>query len=131
LSGGADNDTLIGGTGNDTLLGGAGNDTFVFDSVLNATTNKDTISDFINGQDNIRLDKDIFTSLTNEGVLSSEYFLANATGAAGDANDYILYNTTSGALFYDADGNGQGVAIQFATLTTKPAISANDFMIAA
>ena len=131
LTGGTGNDTLFGGLGNDTLVGGAGNDIFVFDSVLNAATNKDTISDFISGQDNIRLDKDIFTSLTNEGVLSSEYFLANATGAAGDANDYILYNTTSGALFYDADGSGQGVAVQFATLTTKPAITANDFMIVA
>jgi Ca2+-binding RTX toxin-like protein len=131
LTGGAGNDILFGGLGNDTLVGGAGNDIFVFDSVLNATTNKDTISDFTIGQDQFRLDKDIFTTLATEGVLSSQYFLASATGAAGDANDYLLYNTTSGALFYDADGNGQGVAIQFATLTTKPAITANDFMIAA
>jgi Ca2+-binding RTX toxin-like protein len=131
LSGNGGDDILEGGADNDILSGGAGNDIFVFDSVLNAATNKDTISDFISGQDNIRLDKDIFASLTTEGVLSSEYFLANATGVAGDANDYILYNTTSGALFYDADGIGQGVAVQFATLTTKPAITANDFMIAA
>jgi Ca2+-binding RTX toxin-like protein len=130
LTGNAGNDTLNGGLGNDILSGGAGNDIFVFDSVLNATTNKDTISDFVSGQDQIRLDRDIFTSLTNEGTLSTQYFLANATGVAGDADDYLLYNTTSGALFYDADGNGQGVAVQFATLTTKPAITANDFMIA-
>ncbi len=130
LTGNTGNDTLNGGLGNDILSGGAGNDNFVFDSVLNATTNKDSISDFISGQDQIRLDKDIFTSLNNVGVLSSQYFLANGTGVAGDADDYLLYNTTSGALFYDADGNGQGVAVQFATLTTKPAITANDFMIA-
>ena len=131
LSGGAGNDTLYGGLGNDILSGGAGNDVFLFNTTLNATTNKDSISDFISGQDKIYLDKDIFTTLTTVGTLNAAYFRASATGAAGDANDYILYNTTSGALLYDADGNGQGVAVQFATLTTKPAITANDFMIAA
>ena len=131
LTGNTGNDTLNGGLGNDILSGGAGNDVFVFDTALNATTNKDSISDFISGQDQFRLDKDIFSTLTDVGVLSSQYFLANASGAAGDENDYILYNTSSGALLYDADGNGQGVAVQFASLTTKPAINANDFMIAA
>jgi Ca2+-binding RTX toxin-like protein len=131
LSGGGGNDTLYGGLGNDILSGGAGNDIFVFNTTLNATANKDSISDFISGQDKVYLDKDIFTTLTTVGTLNAAYFRANATGAAGDANDYILYNTSSGALFYDADGNGQGVAVQFATLTTKPAITAKDFMIAA
>jgi Ca2+-binding RTX toxin-like protein len=131
LSGDLGNDTLTGGLGNDTLFGGVGNDTFVFDTVLNATSNRDSISDFTIGQDKFRLDKDIFTTLTSVGTLSAQYFLASATGAAGDGNDYILYNTTSGALFYDADGIGQGVAVQFAALTTKPAVTANDFMIAA
>ncbi len=129
LSGGAGNDRLDGGLGNDTLTGGAGNDFFVFDTVLNATANKDKISDFASGFDKIELDKSIFTSLGEEGTLLSANFRASTTGAAGDENDYILYNTSSGALLYDADGNGQGVAIEFATLTNKPAIKAEDFMI--
>lgn len=122
---------LIGGLGNDTPTGGAGNDIFIFDTALNATTNKDTLSDFVVGQDIIKLDKDVFTALTTVGTLSAANFKSSTNGTAGDANDYILYNTTSGALLYDADGNGSGAAVQFATLTTKPAITASDCMVAA
>jgi Ca2+-binding RTX toxin-like protein len=127
----AGNDRLNGNLGNDTLTGGAGNDTFVFDSALNAATNKDTIVDFTLGQDKIELSRSIFSAVPGEGTLASLSYLASPTGAAADENDYILYNTTSGALLYDADGNGQGVAIEFATLTNKPAIKAEDFMIVA
>jgi len=77
------------------------------------------------------LNKSIFPALLEEGTLASTYFNSNATGAAADSNDYILYNATTGALSYDADGNGAGAAVQFATLTTKPQITASDFMIAA
>lgn len=61
---------------------------------------------------------------------SSDLFRAGTNGVSQDENDYFPYNTTSGALLYDADGNGQGVTVQFATLTTKPTITANDFTIA-
>lgn len=131
LSGGSGVDTLNGGLGNDTLTGGAGNDVFVFDSALNASTNKDTLSDFTVGQDNIQLSQAIFTALSATGTLAAEYFRSSTTGAAADGNDYFLYNTTTGALLYDADGNGQGTAVQFATLTTKPTLTAADFTVAA
>ncbi len=127
LKGDAGNDTLHGGVGNDVLTGGTGNDTFVFDTALDDSTNKDSITDFTHGQDKVVLDNSIFAQLT-EGLLGSANF--NATGVAADADDYIIYNTATGALFFDADGSGgTDAAIQFATLTTKPAITANDFMI--
>ena len=46
LFGSAGNDVLNGGAGNDTMTGGTGLDTFVFDNILNAATNKDSITDF-------------------------------------------------------------------------------------
>ena len=122
-------DILFGGLGNDYLKGGAGNDTFVFNSALDLGVNRDTIADFTIGQDKIELNNSIFTSLVAEGMLSEDNFHSSATSAAADENDYIIYNTTSGSLFYDADGNGAGVAVEFAKLTSKPEISANDFVI--
>ena len=131
LSGGGGDDTLNGGLGNDTLSGGAGKDLFVFDTPLSAAENLDTISDFSSRADKIMLDKTIFTALAEEGTLLSACFRASATGVAGDDNDYILYNTTSGALIYDADGSGQGVAVEFAVLADKPTIKADNFIVAA
>jgi len=131
LTGEAGNDLLAGGVGNDTLIGGAGNDSFLFDTVLDAITNKDTLADFVSGQDIIKLDKDIFASLAVEGALSAANFNSSATGAAADTNDYLLHNITSGALLYDADGSGPGAAVQFASLANNPQITVSDFLVVA
>ena len=128
LSGGLGNDTLDGGLGNDTLTGGAGSDIFRFDTVLNASTNVDRIVDFALG-DQIQLDHAIFTKLTATGSLNPDFFRASANGVAGDANDYLLYNMATGALSYDADGNGAGKSIQFATLTGAPTLTASSFSV--
>ena len=54
---------------------------------------------------------------------------ARTIGVATDADDFILYDSVTGALRYDADGNGAGVAVQFATLGTGLALTNNDFLI--
>jgi Ca2+-binding RTX toxin-like protein len=124
------NDTINGGLGNDTFLGGSGADTFVFNTTLNATSNVDTITDFTSGTDTIQLFQAIFTALSATGTLNAGNFVASASGAAVDSNDYILYNTTTGALSYDADGIGAGAAVQFAILGTHPTITNADFIVA-
>ncbi|MDD5161045.1 MAG: M10 family metallopeptidase [Sulfuricurvum sp.] len=125
------NDTINGGLGNDTFIGGSGQDIFIFTTTLNATTNKDTITDFSAVDDTIQLENAIFTALTSTGTLSASNFVASASGAAVDANDYILYNTSTGALYYDADGIGSIAALQFAILGTlsHSSISNADFMV--
>ena len=129
LTGNAGNDVLDGGTANDTLIGGAGSDTFVFSTALAA--NRDTVQDFAPGVDKLRLDDDIFTALT-PGVLSADAF-ASGRGlvAAQDETDRIIYNTTTGGLYYDADGAGGTAAVQFAVLagTPHPGLSATDILI--
>ena len=119
LVGGAGNDKLIGGMGNDVLTGSTGQDIFVFNAALNATTNKDTITDFNLVDDIIQLSNTVFTKLSVLGTLSTDNFKSSSTGLAGDSNDYVLYNSTTGILSYDADGSGAGAAVQVALIGTS------------
>jgi Ca2+-binding RTX toxin-like protein len=125
-------DTILGGTGNDTLTGGAGNDVFVFNTALNSLSNRDTIIDFESGFDKIQLNKTIFTKLTSTGVLNTDNFVATALGVPRDFNDYIIYNTITGALYYDADGIGffaMPIQIAVVGMSSHPAITAADFTV--
>jgi serralysin len=131
LNGQAGSDILDGNFGNDILAGGAGADFFVFSTAFDATLNKDTITDFNAAEDTMRLENTGF-GLFNQlslGTLNAAFFKANATGTATDANDHIIYNTVTGALFYDANGNAAGGVAQFATLTAHPTITAADFFV--
>jgi VCBS repeat-containing protein len=131
----AGTDSIHGGTGNDTLTGGNGNDTFYFDTSLDAATNVDTITDFnANTGDKIALDQTIFTLLTVASPLASGNFMANIGGVAGDANDYVLYDTATGNLYYDADGSGAATKVLFATLTLtgiSGTVDSTDFIVVA
>ncbi|KQT01559.1 hypothetical protein ASG42_26420 [Rhizobium sp. Leaf391] len=126
LSGGGGNDTINGGLGTDFLLGGAGKDSFVFDSKPGAT-NIDTLADFLAADDTIRLDDDIFTKSGKIGTLSAGAF--HSGHKAQDASDRVIYDMSTGKLWYDADGSGSGAAIQFALLKKSLQITAADFEI--
>jgi Ca2+-binding RTX toxin-like protein len=128
MVGGAGNNVLNGMGGNDTLTGGAGQDRFAFSTALNATTNVDTITDFVVADDTISLENAIFTKLTTTGTLNAAYFKIIGT-AALDSNDYILYDKTTGALSYDADGSGAGQAIRIAVLGTNLDLTNADFVV--
>jgi len=129
ISGGSGNDSVDGGSGNDSLTGGSGLDTFRFSSALNGSNNVDVVSGFLAVEDAIQLENGVFLKLTAIGVLSATFFHASSTGAAADGNDYINYETDTGKLFYDADGNGAGAAVFFATLSGAPALSSADIFV--
>ncbi|MEQ1589018.1 MAG: calcium-binding protein [Gallionella sp.] len=129
ITGNAGNNVLNGGAGNDTLNGGAGADTFVFNTALGAT-NVDSIAGFVPGSDAIQLDFAIFGGAGATGVLSSTAFASGAgMTAAATVDQHIIYNSTSGGLYYDADGAGGVASVQFATLVGVPAVTAADFML--
>jgi Ca2+-binding RTX toxin-like protein len=129
IVGNSGNNLLRGSTGNDTLTGGAGLDVFRFSSALNVSTNVDTLTDFNPTDDNLQLENSIFSKLTTTGVLSTSNFRANTSGTPSDSNDFVLFETDAGKLFYDADGSGSGAKLLIATLTGLPALTAADIFV--
>jgi len=135
LSGGVGNDTLVGGPGNDVLTGGDGVDRFVYDS-SSGSSDIDTIKDFLTGTDKIVLSAKVFGKFTGSstgGAVTAGNLVvgAGATTVANDANDYLIYDTTSDLLYYDADGNGSGAAVAFVKveLTGTAAPAFGDFLV--
>ena len=102
-----------------------GQDVYRFHSALGAG-NVDRIVDYLPGHDRIELDDAAFASLPL-GPLSPNAFRTGPS--AQDADDRIIYDAATGALYFDADGNGGGAQIQFATLDGAPALTANDFLV--
>jgi Ca2+-binding RTX toxin-like protein len=127
--GNAGNNVLNGGDGNDELIGVSGEDSFLFNTALNAATNVDVITDFDVYSDTILLDQTIFSSSLGLGNISSGELVIGA--AALEANDRIIYNSATGALYYDSDGVGGTAQIQFATLSTGLALTNLDFLVVA
>ncbi|HZH06473.1 MAG TPA: calcium-binding protein, partial [Lautropia sp.] len=127
LVGGAGNDVLYGGAGNDLLSGGAGRDVFVFNTALNARTNKDRITDWDYRLDTIRLENAVFKALKKTGVLSSKHFKLGA--AAGDADDFIGYNSRTGDLWYDPNGSKAGGQVVFANIGKNKQVFHTDFVV--
>lgn len=117
---------LNGGAGGDTLIGGGGADSFAFTTALGGG-NIDVVADFVAGTDKILLDDAIFSALGGLGALNANAFRIG-TGAA-DGSDRIIYNSTTGQLFYDADGNGAGAAVAFAQLSAGLSLTVSDFQV--
>ncbi|MDX2277812.1 MAG: PQQ-dependent sugar dehydrogenase [Hyphomonadaceae bacterium] len=127
IRGSGGEDVLDGGLGQDQLTGGAAADIFVFGVAVGAV-NADTVTDFVAGADLIQLDRSVFTSLAVGALAPGR--LAVGTQAA-DSNDRIIYNATTGQLFFDPDGVGAQGQVLFATLTGAPTLTAADFIVVA
>ena len=127
LRGFAGDDNLQGMAGNDTLTGGAGKDKFLFNTTLDVVNNIDTIIDMTPGDDIIRLDDAFFAGIGAAGVLNADAFHIGT--AAADAEDRIVYNSTTGQLSFDSNGNTAGGVTQFANLTTALGLTNTNFEV--
>ncbi|MBW6425977.1 cadherin domain-containing protein [Rhizobium sp. XQZ8] len=128
LYGGSGNDVLKGGLGKDFLVGGAGRDSFVFNTKL-GSANIDTINDFSAKDDSIWLSDDVFTNVGKVGDLKPDALYIGTK--AHDTSDRVIYDKASGKLWYDADGNGKGAAIQFAQIDKGLLLTAAHFDVLA
>ena len=132
IRGGGGDDALWGKGGSDVLTGGAGHDKFVFDTKFDGTF--DRISDFNPAADSIYLDNAIFTKLgagswSSATHLSSSWLVDGPGAVAHDSNDFIIYDSTTGKLSYDADGSGAGAPVIFAQLPTGLDLSNGHFFV--
>jgi Ca2+-binding RTX toxin-like protein len=132
LYGGPGNDVLGGGLGNDKLVGGAGNDTFVFDASRNASNNVDAITDFnANSTDHVLLSNAVF-GLGSSGTLAAGSFasFSSIAGQSTTAGAHVVYESSTGSLYFDGNGGGLNDAVKFATLTvTAGSVDFTDFLL--
>lgn len=120
LFGGAGSDDLFGGGGDDLIFGGLGADRFRFANLLSQGI--DSIKDFKSGTDKIIISALGFGGGLLAGTtITAEQFLETTSSTATTLNQRLIYNSTTGGLFFDADGSGLGSsAVQFATLFVDP-----------
>ncbi|PSF37130.1 hypothetical protein C7H19_11875 [Aphanothece hegewaldii CCALA 016] len=125
ISADSGDDTLYGGNGVDTLYGGDGLDYFVFKS---STEGIDFIDDFTVIDDTIVVFQAGFgNDLIADAAITAEQFIIGT--AATTATQRFIYNSSSGALLFDADGTGGIAAVQLATLSTGLSLSNADIFV--
>ncbi|MFM9935047.1 MAG: hypothetical protein ACKVOL_02485 [Novosphingobium sp.] len=133
LNGGPGADQLHGGTGNDRLTGGNDADRFYFHTAPNAKTNHDIVTDFTSGSDTLVFSQNDFIAIGALGKLTASAFWSGAgVTSAHDASDRVIYDSTTGALYYDADGSGgvaAAVLVAHLGVSVHPALAAGDLLI--
>lgn len=129
LQGGEGNDRLQGGLGADTLNGGFGADRFVFETP--PASGVDRVEDFRPGTDRLLLDDDVFTVLPRGALDAAAFHAGPGIRESGAAGEFILLDTDTGTLYYDADGPAGVAALPFAILAgaSLAVITAADFII--
>ncbi|MBD2088572.1 hypothetical protein H6F67_01645 [Microcoleus sp. FACHB-1515] len=133
IEGGQGSDTLTGGTGSDTLTGGTGTDRFNFyttaggsDRITDFNLAEDKIGFYV-GNKNVEVETESNEFVANVPNTSfrAAGFTANVAiaasqfrvgTAAATSSDRIIYDSSTGALFFDADGTGATAQVQIATL---------------
>lgn len=115
LFGGGGADVLQGGALSDKLKGGAGNDRFVFKEA----GSNDAIQDFNGNGDKVQLENSVFAGLATGTLAATRLQIgtnAQVTATSGDPGDRIKFESDTGRLYYDADGDGAGALKLIATV---------------
>ncbi|GAB1542225.1 hypothetical protein NUACC21_48990 [Scytonema sp. NUACC21] len=138
LDGGTGEDTLVGGSGNDTLIGNFGNDLFTGNAgadifvLNNSNQGVDSIIDFSSIDDTLHVSAAGFGGGLTAGaaITASQILIGSGAVTATSSSQRFIYNTSTGALFFDGDGNQTAfVTLQIATLSNKPTIGASDIFV--
>jgi Ca2+-binding RTX toxin-like protein len=127
LNGDAGQDTLVGGLGTDVLTGGADADYFYFASAV--ANSRDTIADFVQGQDKIAIQASGFSALLEAGTLPPGWFVAGPSATAIGHGQFV-YNSATKTLSWDVDGLGGAAGVSVAVFSTAVNLNSSDFLLA-
>ncbi|MBW4661701.1 MAG: DUF4347 domain-containing protein [Drouetiella hepatica Uher 2000/2452] len=127
LMGNDGNDILVGDSGNDILIGGKGADQFRLevpasgaDQIMDFSVRQDVLEVLVSGSVN---------GLKVGASLTQRQFRLGAK--AMDKSDRFIYNQSTGALFYDADGIGkESKQFKLAELSKGLAVTHQNIVIA-
>lgn len=124
LFGDAGDDYLVGGAGVDRLTGGAGNDEFVFDrprdsfgNPLSSDPDRDTIMDFTQGQDRIRV---------SDWAAGFAFIDTAGFSRSGAPEIRAVFNGVGDTVVF-GDANGDGTADFSIRLSGQIHLTAGDF----
>ncbi|BDI19440.1 hemolysin D [Nostoc cf. commune SO-36] len=118
-------DYIVGSNGNDNLYGNNGTDTFAF---YTYNQGLDTIYDFDATNELIQVSSAGFDYGLSIGSLSASQFIIGTS--AMTSNQRFIYDNTTGALYFDQDGNAGAFAqVQFAQLSNGLSLTENNFVV--
>ncbi|WP_341328087.1 calcium-binding protein [Methylotuvimicrobium sp. KM2] len=128
IFGGDGDDIIYGGLGRDRLNGGAGMDTFVFDTQPSGK-NRDFIDDF--SGDIIRLSSAIYSGLDPNQDGSINFISGPGLKRAHtDTASFLVYNTKTGILYYDAENNSKAEPIVKVGIVDESGFTAANLTVA-
>jgi serralysin len=126
--GGLGNDNIDGGADNDTMTGNDGRDNFNFGWGLDEV-GIDTVTDFKSGTDKLWIGSWWGGDFVAETLAANQFRSGSGVTAANSATQRLIYNTSNGDLYFDADGVDGVDAVKFATLTNLTALTFTDIFV--
>jgi Ca2+-binding RTX toxin-like protein len=130
MLGGDGDDRLQGGGWSDSMTGGAGRDEFLFEGAGTGTV--DRVLDFAVGTDELLFENFNLAALGATGSWGAgdgRFWAAAGATTGHDGDDRLVYNTSTGSLYYDPDGNGAATAQIVATFQGNPGLSSTDITV--
>ncbi|MBP0049725.1 DUF4214 domain-containing protein [Marinobacterium sp. AK62] len=107
VDGGAGDDIITGGTQADSLTGGEGADFFRYDALEDSnSTNTDTITDFVSGEDKVEILDSILTGALNFAGNAADFGTAQGNTTDGDGQIDYVFQQDNNTLWVDLNDDG-------------------------